>query len=45
MDAHRKRRQARHAGLTITEMYNVLEKLRRDGPLGEREHDTRASSV
>ncbi|WP_437875252.1 class I SAM-dependent DNA methyltransferase [Sorangium sp. So ce513] len=28
LDAHRKRQQARHADLTITGMYNVLEKLR-----------------
>jgi hypothetical protein len=29
LDAHRKRQQAAHPGLTITDMYNVLEKLRR----------------
>lgn len=28
LDSHRKRRQAEHPGLTITGMYNVLEKLR-----------------
>jgi hypothetical protein len=28
LDAHRKARQAEHPGLTITQMYNVLEKLR-----------------
>ncbi|MBI1176870.1 hypothetical protein GC207_05470 [bacterium] len=28
LDAHRKRQQALHAGLTLTGMYNVLEKLR-----------------
>jgi hypothetical protein len=28
LDAHRKRQQAQHAKLTITNMYNVLEKLR-----------------
>lgn len=28
LDAHRKRRQAAHPGLTLTGMYNVLEKLR-----------------
>ena len=28
LDAHRKRQQAAHAGLTLTGMYNVLEKLR-----------------
>ena len=29
LDAHRKRQQAEHPGLTLTGMYNVLEKLRR----------------
>lgn len=28
LDAHRKRQQAEHPGLTLTQMYNVLEKLR-----------------
>jgi len=28
LDAHRKRRQEEHPGLTLTEMYNVLERLR-----------------
>jgi hypothetical protein len=28
LDAHRKRQQAAHPGVTITDMYNVLEKLR-----------------
>ena len=28
LDAHRKRQQARHPSLTLTEMYNVLERLR-----------------
>lgn len=28
LDAHRKRQQAQHPGLTLTDMYNVLEKLR-----------------
>jgi hypothetical protein len=28
LDAHRKRQQAAHPGLTLTDMYNVLEKLR-----------------
>jgi hypothetical protein len=40
LDAHRKRQQAQHPALTITEMYNVLEKLRRGEPLGERERVT-----
>ncbi len=37
LDAHRKSRQAAHAGLTITGMYNVLEKLRSGEPLTEKE--------
>jgi hypothetical protein len=40
LDAHRKRQQAQHPSLTITEMYNVLEKLRRGEPLGDRERVT-----
>lgn len=37
LDAHRKRQQAQHARLTITEMYNVLARLRAGEPLSERE--------
>jgi len=33
LDAHRKRQQAQHPKLTLTEMYNVLEKLRSGEPL------------
>ena len=33
LDAHRKRQQALHPGLTLTGMYNVLEKLRLGAPL------------
>ncbi|HDZ80580.1 MAG TPA: class I SAM-dependent DNA methyltransferase [Roseobacter sp.] len=33
LDAHRKRQQAAHPKLTLTQMYNVLEKLRADGPI------------
>lgn len=33
LDAHRKTRQAEHPDLTLTGMYNVLEKLRADEPL------------
>jgi hypothetical protein len=40
LDAHRKRQQAEHPTLTITEMYNVLEKLRSGEPLTERERVT-----
>lgn len=37
LDAHRKRRQALHPTLTITGMYNVLEKLRAGEPLNAKE--------
>jgi len=37
LDAHRKRQQAAHAGLTITGMYNVLEKLRAGEELTAKE--------
>jgi len=40
LDAHRKRQQAQNPRLTITEMYNVLEKLRRGEPLNDRERAT-----
>ena len=33
LDAHRKRQQAQHSKLTLTDMYNVLEKLRAGEPL------------
>ncbi|MBK7011854.1 MAG: hypothetical protein IPH43_03610 [Xanthomonadales bacterium] len=37
LDAHRKRQQAAHAELTLTGMYNVLEKLRSGEALSARE--------
>lgn len=37
LDAHRKARQAAHPDLTITGMYNVLEKLRSGEPLTDKE--------
>jgi hypothetical protein len=37
LDAHRKRQQALHSDLTITGMYNVLEKLRSGEPLTAKE--------
>jgi hypothetical protein len=37
LDAHRKRQQAAHPGLTLTGMYNVLEKLRSGEPLNPKE--------
>jgi len=38
LDAHRKRQQQLHPDLTITDMYNVLEKLCSVEPLNDREH-------
>lgn len=40
LDAHRKRQQAQHPHLTLTEMYNVLEKLHTGEPLSDRERAT-----
>ena len=37
LDAHRKARQAEHADLTLTGMYNVLEKLRKEEPLTDKD--------
>ena len=37
LDAHRKRQQAAHASLTLTGMYNVLEKLKRGEALNAKE--------
>jgi hypothetical protein len=37
LDAHRKRQQAQHADLTLTGMYNVLEKLKTSEPLNAKE--------
>jgi len=37
LDVHRKRQQAAHADLTLTGMYNVLEKLRSSEPLTAKE--------
>ena len=37
LDAHRKRQQAAHTGLTLTGMYNVLEKLKSAEPLTDKE--------
>jgi hypothetical protein len=37
LDAHRKRQQAQHADLTLTGMYNVLEKLKTGDPLNAKE--------
>ena len=48
MDAHRKRVQAQNPGLTLTGMYNVLEKLRANEALSAKDkqiHDTGLVSV
>ncbi len=47
LDAHRKRQQAAHPGLTMTGMYNVLEKLRgfERGRAGAPVADARGSDV
>jgi len=37
LDAHRKRQQSLHPKLTMTGMYNVLEKLRSEEPLDDKE--------
>jgi hypothetical protein len=37
LEAHRKRQQAAHPGLTLTGLYNVLEKLRTEEPLSAKE--------
>ncbi|MGH9871551.1 MAG: class I SAM-dependent DNA methyltransferase [Pyrinomonadaceae bacterium] len=37
LDAHRKRQQELHPHLTITDMYNVLEKLRTNEPLNDKD--------
>lgn len=40
LDAHRKRQQAAHPKLTLTAMYNVLEKLRAGDELTDKERST-----
>ncbi|MFH1500033.1 MAG: DNA methyltransferase [Verrucomicrobiota bacterium] len=48
LDAHRKRQQAAHADLTLTGLYNVVEKLRREEPLTDKErqiHDDGLAAV
>jgi len=39
LDTHRKRQQEQHPGLTMTGMYNVLEKIRREEPLTDKEKE------
>jgi hypothetical protein len=38
LKTRRKRQQALHPGLTITDMYNVLEKLRKNEELAPKDH-------
>ncbi len=40
LDAHRKRQQALHPTLTLTDLYNVVEKLRAGEPLNPKEQQT-----
>lgn len=40
LDAHRKRQQAQHPGLTLTDLYNVVEKLRAGQALNAKEEAT-----
>jgi hypothetical protein len=40
LDAHRKRQQAQHPSLTLTDLYNVIEKLRAGQPLTAKEQAT-----
>ena len=40
LDAHRKRQQAQHPSLTLTDLYNVVEKLRAGQPLTAKEQTT-----
>ena len=40
LDAHRKRQQAQYPGLTLTDLYNVVEKLRAGQPLSAKEQTT-----
>ena len=40
IDAHRKRQQAQHPGLTLTILYNVVEQLRAGQPLTAKEQAT-----
>ncbi len=45
VDAHRKTQQAAHPGLTLTGVYNVLEKLRTGEPLTPKERDIHAQGL
>ena len=48
LDAHRKRQQAQHPGLTLTDLYNIVEKLRASHALTAKErvtHETGLAAV
>jgi len=45
LDAHRKKQQAQYPGLTLTDMYNVLEKLRVGFALTQKEQTTREEGI
>jgi hypothetical protein len=45
LDAHRKRQQAQHPGLTLTGLYNVLEKLKAGEALSAKEKDIHAKGL
>lgn len=45
LDGHRKAVQAAHPDVTLTEMYNVLEKLRVGGELTAREEEVKAEAL
>jgi len=45
IDAHRKARQAAHEDVTLTGLYNVLAKLRRDEPLSAKEKTLHAHGL
>ena len=45
LDAHRKRQQAQHPSLTLTDLYNVVEKLRAGQPLTAKEQATHGQGL
>jgi hypothetical protein len=45
LDAHRKRQQAQHPRLTLTDIYNVLEKLKSGDPLTDAERITHEAGL
>ncbi|HOW46469.1 MAG TPA: hypothetical protein P5163_01465 [Rubrivivax sp.] len=45
IDAHRKARQAAHAGVTLTGLYNVLAKLRSEEPLNAKDKTLHAHGL